>query len=202
MTTLNFLKQLTETPTNLPSANSGTPAANLQQTNTKWLTNNKNIINEFIYIYNVKFKNQYVSVNNVFGTIINLVQYNEFVTLFSNSITEAIYYTNNYKFGGFYRFISPSLSNSLYSSICLSFAANQESHRANHSAGFRRVLHFNRMVHPAQAETFNRGSMGLVVTVDALDERNFEFFLSHDESPQPVISSIVLPRLAATSDGV
>jgi len=58
------------------------------------------------------------------------------------------------------------------------------------------------MVHPAKAESFDRGSMRLVVTVDALDERYLEFFLSHDESPQPVISSIVLPRLAATSDGV
>jgi hypothetical protein len=59
------------------------------------LISKKSIISNFIYTYNIKYQKQFVSVNNIYDTYVNIVEYNEFITLLSKSIKEAIFYTNN-----------------------------------------------------------------------------------------------------------
>src|ERR1700674_3882992 len=72
----------------------------------------------------------------------------------------------------------------------------------DHSAYRRRINKHYRLVETFQTQTANRGAMRLLRSNDALDQRHFHRFLcSVGHCSHPKISSMVLPRLAATSEG-
>jgi len=56
----------------------------------------KNIINEFFYTLNVKYQSLLLNIYNPYKIIVNIVDYSEFVKLFSKSVKEIIYYINDY----------------------------------------------------------------------------------------------------------
>ena len=66
---------------------------------TLYLLSDKNIISDFMYTYNIKFQTQYTSLNNVFNIFVNIIEYDKFLTLFSKSVKEAVYYTNSNSIG-------------------------------------------------------------------------------------------------------
>src|SRR5258707_1042630 len=85
-------------------------------------------------------------------------------------------------------------------SLLLLDDAKQVADLVDHPARARRVDDFHRMVRPLETEAAHGVAMILPRPRDALRERQLDFlFAGHRYAPR--ISSTVLPRLAAISDG-
>src|SRR5215208_5910782 len=97
-------------------------------------------------------------------------------------------------------FLLPSAGLIVLSRMLLSLDAEQVAHLVDHAARRRRVDDLDRVVGPLEAEATHGGHVILAAARNTLGKRDLDLFsVGHDYAPR--ISSTVLPRLAAISDG-